>query len=126
MPRQLSAASIRARIRKLEKQAQKVKKRSSKGLRAVAAVIAKHGLSLSQLKEAFALGGKRRTKRSPVAGRKVPVKYRDSMGNKWTGRGKMPLWLVAAEKAGKKREAFLVGSKKAVKPARRKKAPAAA
>jgi DNA-binding protein H-NS len=125
MPRQLSAATIRAQIVKLEKQARTVERRALKGLRAVAAVIAKHGLSLSQLREAFALSKKGRGKRSPVAGRKVPVKYRDRMGNTWTGRGKMPLWLVAAEKAGRKREAFLVGSGKAAKPARTKKAPAA-
>ena len=39
----------------------------------------------------------------------VPVKYRDSNGNTWTGRGRMPLWLVAATKGGKaKKEHFLI------------------
>ena len=33
----------------------------------------------------------------------MPVKYADDKGNKWTGRGRPPLWLVAAEKAGRKR-----------------------
>jgi DNA-binding protein H-NS len=110
MPR-LSAAAIRAKIRMLEKQAQKVEQRSTKGLRAVAAAIDRHGLSLAQLREAFTLS-KGRRKRSPVAGRKVPVKYRDSKGNVWTGRGRPPLWLVAAEKAGKKRDTFLVAIKR--------------
>jgi DNA-binding protein H-NS len=29
---------------------------------------------------------------------KVAVKYRDGAGNTWTGRGRMPLWMVAATK----------------------------
>lgn len=106
----LTAETIRARIRLLEKQARKVERQSTKGLRVVAAAISKHGLSLSELKQAFALS-KGRGRRSPVAGRKVPIKYRDSKGNIWTGRGRPPLWLVAAEKAGKKRETFLIGPK---------------
>jgi DNA-binding protein H-NS len=42
---------------------------------------------------------------------KVAVKYRDpsNTANTWTGRGRMPLWLVAATKGGKaKREDFLI------------------
>jgi DNA-binding protein H-NS len=40
---------------------------------------------------------------------KVAVKYRDNAGNTWTGRGRMPLWMVAATKGGKaKKEDFLV------------------
>ena len=41
----------------------------------------------------------------------VPVKYRDPKdpANTWTGRGRMPRWLVAATKGGKaKREDFLI------------------
>ncbi|HKD56360.1 MAG TPA: H-NS family nucleoid-associated regulatory protein, partial [Hyphomicrobiaceae bacterium] len=37
------------------------------------------------------------------------VKYRDNAGNTWTGRGRMPRWLVAATRGGKaKKEDFLV------------------
>ena len=40
---------------------------------------------------------------------KVSVKYRDSAGNTWTGRGRMPRWMVAATKGGKaKKEDFLI------------------
>jgi DNA-binding protein H-NS len=40
---------------------------------------------------------------------KVAVKYRDSAGNTWTGRGRMPRWMVAATKGGKaKKEDFLI------------------
>jgi DNA-binding protein H-NS len=121
----LSAETIRARIRLLEKQARKVEQQSTKGLRAVAAAISKHGLSLADLKQAFALSKGHGKRRSPVAGRKIAVKYRDSKGNTWTGRGRTPVWLVAAEKAGKKRETFLVGQNKA-KRARTKKTAAKA
>jgi DNA-binding protein H-NS len=40
---------------------------------------------------------------------KVAIKYRDNEGNTWTGRGRMPRWMVAATKGGKaKREDFLI------------------
>ena len=41
----------------------------------------------------------------------VAVKYRDpkNPGNTWTGRGRMPRWMVAATKGGKARkEDFLI------------------
>ena len=122
MPRQSSVSSIRARIRALENQARRLERNATKGLRAVAAAIAKHGLSLSQVQQAFGMikGGRRR---SPVAGRKVAIKYKDDKGNTWTGRGRTPIWLVEAEKAGKKRQSFLIGAKKTpTKSARSKKA----
>jgi DNA-binding protein H-NS len=43
--------------------------------------------------------------------RVVAVKYRDpaNPANTWTGRGRMPLWMAAATKAGKaKKEDFLI------------------
>jgi len=110
MPRRSTAATIHAQIRMLEKQAKKLEMGATKGLRAAARVIAKHGLSMSDLKEAFSLS---RGKNKRGAGRsKVAIKYADGNENTWTGRGRTPLWLVAAEKAGKKREAFLVGAAK--------------
>lgn len=122
MPRQISLATIKARIRALEFQAHRLERKAAKRLRAVAAVISKHGLSLSEVQRAFGMskgGSKRRTS----GGRPVAVKYKDEKGNTWTGRGRSPLWLVAAEKAGKKRESFLVGANKArPKSAKPKKA----
>ncbi|WP_342051270.1 MULTISPECIES: H-NS family nucleoid-associated regulatory protein [unclassified Cupriavidus] len=41
-------------------------------------------------------------------GTRVPVRYRDSNGNTWTGRGKQPAWLVAAIENGKIADDFLV------------------
>jgi hypothetical protein len=46
-----------------------------------------------------------------VAKRPVAVKYRDpnNPANTWTGRGRMPLWLVAATEGGRaKKEDFLI------------------
>ena len=43
--------------------------------------------------------------------RTVVVKYRDpkNPGNTWTGRGRMPRWMVSATKGGKaKKEDFLI------------------
>jgi DNA-binding protein H-NS len=36
----------------------------------------------------------------------LPVKYRGPNGEEWSGRGRTPKWLTAAEAAGKKREDF--------------------
>jgi DNA-binding protein H-NS len=65
-------------------------------LRAKMADIAKeHGLSLDEV-----LGKGRRGKGS------VAPKYRDPKNpeNTWTGRGRMPLWMVAATKGNKARK----------------------
>jgi DNA-binding protein H-NS len=122
MPLPTPVATIHARIRALEKQARQLERSATKGLRAAATVINKHGLSLSDLKQALAMS-KGRGKRGPRAGQTVAPKYRDDDGNTWTGRGRPPLWLVAAEKSGKKRESFLIGAKKTKpKPDKPKKA----
>jgi DNA-binding protein H-NS len=60
-----------------------------------------HGLSIVDL---FGSGRKSKRKGS------VAPKYRDpNSGNTWTGRGRMPRWMVAATKGGKaKKEDFLI------------------
>ena len=51
-------------------------------------------------------GGRRRT--SKMKGRKVAPKYRNpkNRSETWAGRGRMPLWLAAEIKKGRKLEAF--------------------
>jgi DNA-binding protein H-NS len=121
MSRRSTSATIHAQIKMLEKQARKLEMDATKGLRAAAKLIAKHGLSMSDLREAFSLS-RGKSKRSTVRS-KVAIKYADGNENTWTGRGRTPLWLVAAEKAGKKRESFLVGAAKPkAKPKRSKSA----
>jgi len=123
MPRRATAATIHAQIRMLEKQAKKLEMGATKGLRAAARLIAKHSLSMGDLKEALSLS---RGKNKRAAGRsKVAIKYADADENTWTGRGRTPLWLVAAEKAGKKRETFLVGAPKPKSKPKQKRSKAA-
>ena len=47
---------------------------------------------------------------SVLKGKKVAPKYRNpkNRSETWAGRGAMPRWMVAAVKAGKKRESFLI------------------
>jgi DNA-binding protein H-NS len=66
--------------------------------RNVVGMLKEHGLSIQDL---FGKGRKGT----------VAVKYRDPKNpeNTWTGRGRMPRWLVAATKGSKtKREEFLI------------------
>jgi DNA-binding protein H-NS len=59
---------------------------------------------------------------SALKGRKAAVKYLDKSGNHWSGRGATPRWMVAAMKAGAKRDDFLVDkSARKTKKTRRKK-----
>src|SRR5262249_3345883 len=52
---------------------------------------------------------------SPLAGRKVPVKYRDRQGNTWAGRGATPRWLREKLKAGARLEQFSVEKRRRAK-----------
>ena len=51
-------------------------------------------------------GGRHRTRK--MEGRKVAPKYRNpkNRSETWAGRGRMPLWLAAEIKKGRKLEAF--------------------
>lgn len=42
------------------------------------------------------------------AGIKVAPKYRDDAGNTWTGRGKQPKWVVAAQAMGRSLDSLLI------------------
>ena len=109
MPRTKSLSVIRAQIRVLERRAKVIESKADKRITALMKLISRHSLSLADWKRAISLG---KRGGSPRKGKRVPVKYADDKGNKWTGRGRPPLWLVAAEKAGRKRESFLVKSAK--------------
>lgn len=47
--------------------------------------------------------GRKARSRAPA-----PVRYRDGIGNTWTGRGKQPVWLRAALAQGRSLGDFLV------------------
>ena len=110
MPRELTI--LQARIRALKEDARRIERDAERRLRAVADAIARHGLTFEDLREAYAIS------RTSTA----LAKYRDDKGNCWIGRGRPPLWLVAAERAGKSRDSFLVAPAKARAASNRAKA----
>jgi DNA-binding protein H-NS len=112
MPRIKSLSVIRAQIRALEKRAKTIESKADKRITELMKLISRHSLSLADWKQAVALSKEGKRGASSRAGKPVPVKYTDDKGNTWTGRGRPPLWLVAAEKAGRKRESFLVKTAK--------------
>src|SRR5262249_1701586 len=67
------------------------------------------------------IGPKSKVGRSPLKGRKVPVRYRDRSGNIWAGRGAQPAWLREKLKAGAKLEDFAVHETAASRKASPKK-----
>ncbi|CAG9185280.1 H-NS histone family protein [Cupriavidus pampae] len=91
------------KINELQKQAEEIKSREQAAVIAdIREKIDQYGLTADDL----GFGAK------PAAGkkasRKVPVRYRDTAGNTWTGRGKRPGWLTAALANGKTVEDFLI------------------
>jgi len=47
-------------------------------------------------------------RRGAKPGTRVKPKYRGPNGELWSGRGNAPRWLASLEKAGKKRESYLI------------------
>ena len=104
MPKTLSLKVIKRRIAKLQAMEKKVAVNTkSPSLKRIAALMRKNDVSVAELRTFMSKG-----KRSGTS-KKVKPKYKDpASGAKWSGRGRAPLWIVAAEKAGKKRESFLI------------------
>jgi DNA-binding protein H-NS len=91
-------AQMQARIERLKVEKQNTERAELR--QRVLAMVKEHGFEIGDL-----FGKGRRSKGS------VAVKYRDPQNpaNTWTGRGRMPRWMVAATKGGKvKKEDFLV------------------
>ena len=95
-------------INELQKQAEEIKAREQATVIAdIREKIEQYGLTAEDL----GFGGKLPAGKKAVAAasnRKVPVRYRDSAGNTWTGRGKRPGWLTQALASGKSIEEFLI------------------
>jgi DNA-binding protein H-NS len=104
-PKKLENMSV-AELAKMQANIERMKMDKQNAERAavrekIVALAKEHGFAIHELLGRSSGKGKRG---------KVAVKYRDSAGNTWTGRGRMPRWLVAATKGGKaKREDFLIG-----------------
>jgi len=114
MPR-LSAEALKAKIAALQKQLVAAENDKAPAIRKVRALMKKLGVTVADLAKKPADQKSRKAapksarKTAQKKGAKIPVKYRDDNGNAWTGRGKTPLWIVEAEKAGKSRDSFKVG-----------------
>jgi DNA-binding protein H-NS len=118
----LSAAALKARINALQKQLAAAENKKIPAIKKVTALMKKLGVTVADLQNPTPAGRGRRgrppgkangkgnggARSSKRAGRKVAIKYRDDKGNTWTGRGKTPRWLVAAEKSGKHRDQFKI------------------
>ena len=64
-------------------------------------LVAKHGWKIADL---FGVGSAKKSKSAGKPRGKVPVKYMDTVSGKtWTGRGRMPNWIV---NSGKSKESF--------------------
>jgi DNA-binding protein H-NS len=114
MPK-LSAEALKAKIEQLQKQLTAAQNNKAPAIKKVKALMKKLGVTVGDLTggEAQPKGRPGRkpgnaAKKGPKRGGKVAIKYRDDQGNTWTGRGKTPRWLAEAEKAGAKRDQFLI------------------
>ncbi len=96
-------AELMKQIADLQKQADHLQSSERKGaIDQVNSLVAQFGIKVSEVRFNVKSGANRKTS-------SVAVKYRDSSGNTWTGRGRTPRWLAEAETHGKRRESFLVG-----------------
>lgn len=121
MPK-LSAAALKARIDRLQKQLDAAEADKAPAIKKVRLLMKKLGLTFTDLtggavparrgrppRAAKSNGTGAEAAKSKKNRGKVAVKFRDDKGNTWTGRGKTPRWLVAAEKTGRDRESFKIG-----------------
>ena len=104
MPRALSLKVIQRRIRELQAEAERLERAEKPGIKQLRAVLKEFKLGLPDVK--IALEGRS----SRLKGLKVKPKYRnpDRHSETWSGRGRMPLWMVAMVKKGKKPNEFLI------------------
>jgi len=109
MPRALSLKVIHRKIRELQAEAEKLEHAEKPGIRQLRAVLRKYKLGLADVKVALDGQGRRGSK---LKGRKVKPKYRnpEKRSETWSGRGRMPLWMAALVKKGKKPNDFLIKS----------------
>jgi DNA-binding protein H-NS len=102
----LTLATVEKRIAALQKTAEKLRtKDKGPAIKAILAMMAKHDISVSDLRvEGKVVAKMKRSIRKPVA-----AKYEDpKSGKTWTGRGRTPRWLSGAEAAGTSRDQFLI------------------
>ena len=103
--------TIAAQIAKLLAEAKKLGRKRLVVINSIVKQINAHDISINEVRQAMGKKSKTSRAKKAVTGKprqSAPVKYKDGEGNTWSGRGRAPRWLVAAEKSGKKREDFAV------------------
>ncbi len=107
-------AKIHKEIEKLRKQAAALQQKKRKPvIQSIIRSMKEYEITPEEIAAAFGKPGASRArvaKKASTGSRgPVPPKYKNpETGDTWTGRGKPPRWVVAAESAGKSREAFLI------------------
>ena len=106
-----SPTTIAAQIAKLLAEAKKLGRKRLVVIKTIVKQMNAHDISINEVR--LAMGKKSKTVKAKKAAtekprKSAPVKYKDGEGNTWSGRGRAPRWLVAAEKSGKKRDQFAV------------------
>jgi len=104
---QLTLSSVEKKIAALQKVAEKLKKKDkAPAIRAILAQMQKHGVTLDDLRSAGKTGV---VKKQPRKRPSVAAKYRHpETGTTWSGRGRTPVWLAEAQKAGQSRDSFKI------------------
>ena len=111
MARTKSLSVLKRKIQRLQAQAEQLEKAEKPGIRQLRAVLKKFRLLPADVKMVLNEPA-RRGRASKLSGRKIKPKYRnpDARSQTWTGRGRMPLWMAALIKKGKKPADFLIKS----------------
>jgi len=111
MPK-MTLKAIERQIAVLKGKAEKVGRKKEPALRKIAQLMRVNDISIDDLRGPRGGSGRGRNGASPLKGRKAKIMYRNrKTGETWSGRGRAARWIVAAEKAGKKREVFLIKRK---------------
>lgn len=106
-----SPTTIAAQIAKLLTEAKKLGRKRLVVIKSIVKQMNAHDISINEVRQAMGKKSKTVKAKKAVTGKprqSAAVKYRDSEGNTWSGRGRAPRWLMAAEKNGQKRADFAV------------------
>ena len=102
-------ADLIAQRAALENQIQELSQSHRAGaIEQVRALMTENGLTVADLGLAAKGGSKRGPKPKSASSKPALIKYRDTSGNQWSGRGLKPRWLSAAIAKGKALADFAV------------------
>ncbi|QAA93709.1 H-NS histone family protein [Pollutimonas thiosulfatoxidans] len=104
---------IEKEIQKLQKQALALQtKRRGPVVTSILRSMREYDITPDDIASAYNRKTSHVAKKAAAAGapkRTVPPKYRNpKTGDTWTGRGKAPRWITAAESEGQQRDSFLI------------------